>query len=92
MSQLITLLAGFYTSSAPGAVPSKVFLPITLYGARAGVSFNTPGLSGSVGLGYEWGSTAVPLVDETVSTGPVTFTETLNIGTLSLLFALSYTF
>jgi hypothetical protein len=45
-----------------------------------------------VGLGYEWGSAAVPLVDETVSTGPVTFTETLNIGTLSLLFALSYTF
>ncbi len=92
VSQLITLLAGFYTSNAPGAVPSNFFVPITLYGARAGVSFNTPSLSGSVGLGYEWGNTAVPLVDETVSTGPVTFNETLSVGTLSLLFALSYTF
>jgi hypothetical protein len=91
VSKLISLLVGFYSDHAPGNVPSKVFLPVSLYGVRAGISFNSPSLSGSVGLGYEWGSASIPLTDDTLAV-PVNFTETMNVTTLSLLFAISYTF
>jgi hypothetical protein len=93
VSKLIKLLAGFYSDHAPGNVTSNVFQNITFYGVRAGVSFNTPTLSGSVGLGYEFGSTAVPLsANFPGSQGTVEITQSLHLQTLSLLFALAYVF
>ncbi|HMK73351.1 MAG TPA: hypothetical protein VK454_08420 [Myxococcaceae bacterium] len=93
VSELITLLAGFYTSLAPGNVPSYVFQPVTLYGVRAGLSFSGSHLSFSVGLGYEWGSTTIPLADVTApGAEPVTFNQPLDFQTLSILFALAYVF
>jgi hypothetical protein len=93
VSKLIKLLAGFYTDHAPGNVPSNIFQNISFYGIRAGISFNTSSLSGSVGLGYEWGSTTVPLManlpgNET----PLALSQPLSLQTLSLLFALAYVF
>ena len=93
LSKLISLLAGFYTALAPGNVQSNVFQPITFYGLRGGVSFNSPHLSGSVGFGYEWGNSFVPLhVALPGSASPINISQPLNLQTLSLLFALAYVF
>lgn len=93
VSKLIKLLAGFYSDHAPGNVTSNVFQNITFYGVRAGISFNTPTLSGSVGLGYEFGSAAVPLsANFPGSQATVDVTQSLHLQTLSLLFALAYVF
>ncbi len=93
LGKLIKLLAGFYTDQAPGNVTSNIFQHITLYGVRGGIAFNTPHLSGSVGLGYERGSTTVPLQAQLPgNTSPINLSQPLTIQTLSLLFALAYVF
>jgi hypothetical protein len=93
LSKLIKLLAGFYSDHAPGNVQSNVFQNITFYGVRAGISFNSSSLSGSVGLGYEFGNTTVPLQATLPgSTTPVNLSQPLTLQTLSLLFALAYVF
>jgi hypothetical protein len=92
VSKLIKLLAGFYSDHAPGNVPSNVFQTITFYGVRAGVSFNSSSLSGSVGLGYEWGSTSVPLKTSFPGGPVITTNAPLSLTTISLLFALAYVF
>jgi hypothetical protein len=92
LSELISILAGFYSDHAPGNMASNIFQPFTFYGVRAGISFNSSSLSGSVGLGYEYGTTTLHLTDDTGTTGPVTVAQSLTLQTLSLLFALAYTF
>jgi hypothetical protein len=93
VSKLIKLLAGFYSDLSPGNVRSNIFQNVTLYGVRAGVSFNSSNLSGSVGLGYEFGSTAVPLqINFPGSSGATLVNQSLTLQTLSLLFALAYVF
>jgi hypothetical protein len=93
VSKLIKLLVGFYSDHAPGSVQSNVFQNVTFYGVRAGVSFNSSSLSGSVGLGYEWGSTNVPLQANFPGSDMATITnQPLSLQTLSLLFALAYVF
>jgi hypothetical protein len=93
LGKLIKLLAGFYTDQAPGSMPSNIFQRITLYGVRGGVAFNSAHLSGSVGLGYERGSTSLPLqVQLPGGAPPINLTQPLTIQTLSLLFALAYVF
>jgi hypothetical protein len=93
VSKLIKLLAGFYSDHSPGNVPSNIFQNITFYGVRAGIAFNTSTLSGSVGLGYEWGSTTVPLVANLPGNStPTALNQPLSLQTLSLLFALAYVF
>jgi hypothetical protein len=93
VSKLIKLLAGFYSDLSPGNVRSNIFQNVSLYGVRAGVSFNSSNLSGSVGLGYEIGSTAVPLQVNFPGGPSTTLVNTsLTLQTLSLLFALAYVF
>jgi len=93
ISDLITLLAGFYTSLAPGSVVSNIFQPISLYGVRGGLSFSGKHLSFSVGLGYEWGSSTIPLGDITLpGSPPLSFQQPISFQTLSVLFALAYVF
>jgi len=93
LSKLIKLLAGFYTDQAPGSVPSTIFQRIALYGVRGGIAFNSAHLSGSVGVGYERGSTSVPLQAQPPGNAPpINLTQPLTVQTLSLLFALAYVF
>ncbi|MGO8971096.1 MAG: hypothetical protein ACLQDQ_16170 [Myxococcaceae bacterium] len=91
LSKLIKLLAGVYTDQAPGNVQSNVFQHITFYGVRAGIAFSSSHLSGSVGFGYERGSTSVPL-QVNLPGAPINITQPLTFQTLSLLFALAYVF
>ena len=91
LSKLINVLAGFYSDHAPGNVQSNVFQNVTFYGVRAGVSLSSPSLSGSVGLGYEWGSTSVPLQSSVPGTSEaIVIHQPLSLQTLSLLFAVAY--
>ncbi len=93
VSKLISILAGFYSALAPGNVPSNVFQSISFYGVRGGISFNSPHLSGSVGLGYEWGNGVIPLqVIPPAVGGLINLHQPLTAQTLSLLFALAYVF
>ncbi len=93
LSKLIKLLAGFYTDQAPGSVQSNVFQRIAFYGVRGGVAFDSSHLSGSVGLGYERGSTSIPLqLDVPGPSGPINLPQPLTLQTVSLLFALAYVF
>jgi hypothetical protein len=92
VSKLIKLLAGFYSDHAPGNVTSNVFQNITFYGVRAGISFNSASLSGSVGLGYEFGDTSIPLTASFPGAGSISGSQPLHLQTLSLLFALAYVF
>jgi hypothetical protein len=94
VSNLVTLHAGFYTDHSPGNMPSNVYRAISLYGVRGGVAFTSSNISGSVGLGYEFGSSATALFAVTPPGVPPQSgsEQKLSISTVSLLFALAYVF
>jgi hypothetical protein len=94
VSNLVMLHAGFYSDHSPGNVPDLVYRTISLYGMRAGVSFTSASISGSVGLGYEFGSSNTALFEVTPPGVPPQSgsQQRLTIQTLSLLFALAYVF
>jgi hypothetical protein len=94
LSNLVTLHAGFYSDHSPGNLPSNVYRAISLYGFRGGVSFTSASISGSVGLGYEFGSSATALFEVTPPGVPPQSgsEQKLSIQTVSLLFALAYVF
>ncbi len=94
LTSLVHLHAGFYTDNAPGNVASNIYRSISLAGVRGGVSITSASISGSVGLGYEFGSSSTALFQVTPpgvppQTGPQ---QKLTLQTLSLLFALAYVF
>ena len=94
LSNLVTLHAGFYSDHSPGNVPDLVYRTISLYGMRGGVSFTSASISGSVGLGYEFGSSNTALFEVTPPGVPPQSgsQQKLTIQTLSLLFSLAYVF
>ncbi len=94
LSNLVTLHAGFYSDHSPGNMPSNIYRAISLYGVRGGVSFTSASISGSVGLGYEFGSSATALFEVTPPGVPPQngSEQKLTIQTVSLLFALAYVF
>jgi hypothetical protein len=94
LSNLVTLHAGFYSDHSPGNVPDLVYRTISLYGLRGGVSLTTASISGSVGLGYEFGSSNTALFEVTPPGVPPQSgsQQKLTIQTVSLLFALAYVF
>jgi hypothetical protein len=94
LSNLVMLHAGFYSDHSPGNVPDHVYRTISLYGMRGGVSFTSASISGSVGLGYEFGSSNTALFEVTPPGVPPQSgsQQKLTIQTLSLLFALAYVF
>jgi hypothetical protein len=94
LSNLVTLHAGFYSDHSPGNVSSNVYRAISLYGMRGGISFTSATISGSVGLGYEFGSSATALFEVTPPGVPPQSgsEQKLSISTVSLLFALAYVF
>ncbi len=94
LNSLLMLHAGFYTDNTPGNVPSNIYRAISLYGVRGGFSLTTATISGSLGLGYEFGSSSTALFEVTPpgvppQNGPQ---QKLTLQTLSLLFALAYVF
>jgi long-subunit fatty acid transport protein len=94
LSNLVTLHAGFYSDHSPGNMPDAIYRTISLYGMRGGVSFTSASISGSVGLGYEFGSSNTALFEVTPPGVPPQngSEQKLSIHTLSLLFALAYVF
>jgi hypothetical protein len=88
LNDVVTLHAGFYIDRAPGDARSPILQLINLYGMRAGVSFTSQTISGSVGLGYEFGTSNRALVTDSGDTEQ----QTLTTSTISLLFAISYDF
>ena len=94
LSNLVMLHAGFYSDHSPGNLPSNIYRAISLYGVRAGVSLTSASISGSVGLGYEFGSSSTALFGLTPPGVPPQngAQQKLSLSTLSLLFALAYVF
>jgi hypothetical protein len=92
VSQLVKLIAGLYSDHAPGNVKSNIFQPITFYGARAGLSFSGSNLSFSLGLGYEYGRTTIPLILNLPGQPSFSVNQPLTAQTLSLLLAVAYIF
>jgi hypothetical protein len=94
VSNLVMLHAGFFSDHSPGNVASEIYRTISLYGMRAGVSFTSASISGSVGLGYEFGSSNTALFEVTPPGVPPQSgsEQKLTIQTLSLLLALAYVF
>jgi hypothetical protein len=94
LSNLVTVHAGFFSDHSPGNLPSNIYRTISLYGMRTGLSFTSASISGSVGLGYEFGSSNTALLEVTPPGVPPQSgaQQKLTIQTLSLLFALAYVF
>jgi hypothetical protein len=94
LSNLVTLHAGFYSDHSPGNMASNIYRAISLYGLRGGISFTSASISGSVGLGYEFGSSGTALFEVTPPGVPPQSgsEQKLAIQTVSLLFALAYVF
>jgi hypothetical protein len=88
LSKLVTFHAGFYVDRAPGDAHSQIIQSINLYGLRAGASFTGETISGSVGLGYEFGTSNRALITDSGDTEQ----QSLTTQTISLLFAISYDF
>jgi len=94
LSSLVTVHAGFYSDLAPGNVPSFIYRTISLYGVRGGVSLTSASISGSVGLGYQFGTSSTALFEVTPPGVPPQngAEQKLTLQTLSLLFSLAYVF
>jgi hypothetical protein len=86
-----SLHAGFYGDRSPTdpAGPS-LFRAIDMYGATAGAELRDEHLSGSLGLGYTWGSSQTYQLSDPV-TGALVSTRLL-VTSLTLLYAFSYSF
>jgi long-subunit fatty acid transport protein len=83
---------GFYTDGAAAApTGSNVFRSVNLYGLTAGAKLKGEHLSGSLGLGFCWGSSDDFLLGEPGSPIPPVTTR-LSILSVSLLYAIAYRF
>jgi long-subunit fatty acid transport protein len=81
---------GFYTDAAPTNQPTtNVFRSVNLYGFTAGAKLKGDHLSGSLGLGFSWGSS-----DEIVLAEPSGNQVSMRLAILSvsLLYAIAYRF
>ncbi len=94
LTNLISLHAGFYSDLAPANVPSVVYRTISLYGVRGGASITTASIAGSVGLGYQFGTSSTALFEVTPPGVPPQngAQQKLTLQTLSLLFSLAFFF
>lgn len=83
--------AGFYSDAVPVApAGSNLFRSVNLYGATTGAKLKGAHLSGSVGLGFSWGDSNDFLLGTPGDPGAVT--TRLSIRSVSLLYAIAYTF
>jgi len=82
--------AGFFTINTPVLDQSGPFKSVDLYGATTGLSVKTSHLTGSLGLGYEFGTSDTFTVADLLNGQSVP--STMKVSSLSLLYALTYTF
>jgi hypothetical protein len=88
-----TLHSGIYINQAPTYPSDPFFLPINFYGLRVGTSIQGKNLVGSVGLGYEVGSSQRAVGIGTLPGAPPPETGgRLTIHTISVLIAIGYRF
>jgi long-subunit fatty acid transport protein len=82
---------GFYTDFAPtDPQATELFRTVNLFGATLGAKLKGSHLSGSLGLGFSWGdSDNFPLG---APGGPGVVTTRLSIRSVSLLYAIAYSF
>jgi long-subunit fatty acid transport protein len=82
---------GFFSDASPtDAAGANLFRSVDMYGMTAGAKVRGDHLSGSLGLGYSWGSSQ-PFQLEDPVTGTSSNTK-LTITSLSLLYAVAYKF
>ena len=83
--------AGIYTDAAPaGLTQYDLFRTVNFFGATLGAKLRGDHLAGSLGLGFSWGdSKNFPVGTQG---DPEAVTTRLSIRSLSLLYAISYTF
>src|SRR5262249_50569367 len=86
-----TLHAGFYTSLSPVADPANSPLrKADLYGITGGVDFQFEHFGLSAGVGYQFGNSPVAAI--AVSNGPTIGGSSLTLQSISILYAVSYSF
>jgi hypothetical protein len=86
-----SLHAGFFSDYSPTMASSQnLFRSVNMYGATVGTRIAGEHLSGSVGFGFDWGSSQTFAFGDPAS-GAVISTK-LNVRTFSLLYALTYVF
>ena len=85
-----SLHGGFYTDFAP-APPgtANVFRSVNLYGLTAGAKLKGEHLSGSLGLGFSWGSSDQYTIG---NAGGAYVSTRLSVASVALLYALAYRF
>ncbi len=88
-----SLHGGFYTDFAPIDTGSTdIFRSVNLYGLTAGAKLKGDHLSGSLGLGFSWGSSDDFLLGDPKAPPGMAVTTRLSIMSISLLYAIAYRF
>jgi long-subunit fatty acid transport protein len=83
--------AGIYSDAAPAALTQhNLFRTVNFYGATLGAKLRGDHLAGSLGLGFSWGDSENFRVG--AQGDPEAVTTRLSIRSLSLLYAVTYTF
>lgn len=83
--------AGFHSDASPtNAAGAAVFRSVNMYGVTAGAKLRGSHLSGSLGLGFSWGSSDPFTLTDPLTADPVT--TRLQVSSLALLYALAYQF
>jgi long-subunit fatty acid transport protein len=91
LSETWSLHGGFLTDASPtNEAGEKLFRSVNMYGVTAGAKVRVGRLSGSLGLGYAWGSSNPFQFGESLTGSPIT--TKLTITSLSLLYAVAYKF
>jgi hypothetical protein len=91
VSEAWSLHAGFFSDYSPTTASGQnLFRSVNMYGATVGARVKGEHFSGSVGFGFDWGSSQNFAFGDPAS-GAVISTQ-LNVRSLSLLYALTYTF
>ncbi|HTS80723.1 MAG TPA: hypothetical protein VMH40_09015 [Myxococcaceae bacterium] len=93
LTKTVTLNAGVYMDNSPVAPGSEGFRKVNLIGVRGGGSFTIGKVGLSIGLGWEHGSAADNLSPDSGNPGGIpSYAGNLSLTTLSLLFAVSFSF
>jgi long-subunit fatty acid transport protein len=80
---------GFFTDASPtNEAGERLFRSVNMYGITVGAKARMEHLSGSVGIGYAWGSSNPFQFGDPVTGNPIT--TRLTITSMSLLYAVAY--
>jgi hypothetical protein len=88
LSSRLQLHAGFNSDASPLATTDESFRKVNIIGATIGLSLTGEKLSGSLGAGFQHGTSP----DTEVGIPPLTRETKLSVDTFQLLYSLSYSF